>query len=138
MSAQENKAVLQRAVAYLSDPENRDAYFNLYDDNCVLHGYGLPPGIEAIKGFYRVFWDAFPDAQLTIEDLVAEDDKVACRFSFTATHAGDFLGIPPTGKRVTVTGITILRFANGKCVERWSSADFLSFLQQVDALPAPP
>jgi predicted ester cyclase len=131
-----NKAVLQRAIENFNDPQNREAYFQLYDANCILHGYqGVAPGLESIKQFYYQFWAAFPDIHLTIEDLLAEGDEVACRFAFRATHQGTLMGIAATGKQVTVAGITILRFTNGKCVERWSQADFLGMLQQLGAMP---
>jgi len=135
MAAKENKSILQRAVENFNHPDRRTAYLELYDASCVLHGYGLSPGIEAIKQFYQQFWAAFPDAHLTIEDMLAEGDKLACRFIVHVTHQGDFMGIPPTGKSVTVSGITIFRFANGKCVERWSQADFLGMMQQLGAIP---
>ena len=135
MSTEDNKAILQRAMDNFTKG-NRDAYLALYDANCVLHGYGLA-GIESIKQFYHGFWTAFPDAHLTSEDMIAEGDKVACRFVLHATHQGEFMGVPATGKRVTFTGTTILRFAGGKCVERWSNADFLGLMQQLGAIPAP-
>ncbi len=93
--------------------------------------------LPSIRRFYEAFWAAFPDARLSIDDVVAEGDKLACRFSLRATHRGELMGIPASGKPVLLPGITILRFRDGKCVERWSQADFLGLLQQIGAVPPP-
>ncbi len=69
--------------------------------------------------------------------MFAEGDEVACRFTRRAAHGGEFNGIPATGRRVELKGITILRFANGRCVERWSQADFMGMLRQLGVVPAP-
>ena len=137
MSVEQNKATLLHAIAQFNDPSQRTAYFDLYASDAILHGYsGVEPGIESIKRFYAAFWAAFPDASVTIENLVGERDCVACCFTIGGTHAGEYLGIPPTGQVVLLTGITILRFVDGHCVERWSQADSLSLLQQLGAMPA--
>ena len=131
-----NKAAIRHAIEHFNDAANREAYFELYDENCALRGYeGVEPGLAGIKQFYRQFWVAFPDVQLTAEEMIAEDDRVACRFTFRATHRGELMGVPATGKRVTVNGMTILRFAAGRCIERWSQADFLSMLRQFGVAP---
>ncbi|HJQ22614.1 MAG TPA: ester cyclase [Blastocatellia bacterium] len=138
MASESNSDVLRRAGKHFNDPASREAYFDLYDERAVLHGYaGVEPGIASIKQFYAAFWAAFPDSQLLFEDIFEASDKLACRFVVEATHAGPFVGVPATGRRVTLPGITILRFENGKCVERWSQADFLGVMVQIGALPAP-
>lgn len=128
---------LLRALECFADPLRRDAYFNLYSENVVLHGYaGVEPGLESVKQFYRnAIWGAFPDARVTVEDMLEEGDKLTCRFTMTGTHLGPFWGIAATGKPVAMPGITILRFANGKCVERWSCGDGLAVLGQIGAFP---
>ena len=134
----DNKTVLLQAIENFGKPETREQYFDLYDDSAVLRGYaGVEPGLKSIKQFYAQFWATFPNAQLTVEDLIEADDKVVCRFVVHATHGGNFMGVPATGKPVALPGITILRFANGKCVERWSQADFLSAMVQIGAIPMP-
>ena len=137
MSAAENRASLQRAVAHFNDPASRERYLELYDPRAVLHGYqGIEePGLAGIRRFYEAFWAAFPDARLTVEDVLTEGDRLACRFVVRGTHRGELMGIGPTGKSVHLPGITILRFRAGKCVERWSQADFLGLLQQLGAVP---
>jgi predicted ester cyclase len=137
VAAGDNKAALRHAMECFSDPACRTAYFDLYTDETVLHGYpGVEPGLESIKQFYAAFWAAFPDARLTASDMLGEGDSLACRFRIDATHRGEFLGVPSTGRPISFEGITILRFAGGRCVERWSQADFLGVLQQIGALPA--
>lgn len=112
-------------------------YLELYDPGIVLHGYaGVEPGIASVRGFYEGFHAAFPGSQLVFDDLLAVDDKVVCRFTLRGTHDGPFQGLPPTGRPVALAGITILRFVNGLCVERWSQADFFGLLIQLGALPS--
>lgn len=136
MSVEENKAILRRAVERFGDKENREEYFELYAPDAMLRGYQeVEPGLEGIRRYYEARWAAFPDAHLTAGDMIAKGDKVGCRFTLRATHEGEFNGMPPTGKRVTMTGITILRFEDGRCVERWSQADLLGLMQQLGAVP---
>jgi predicted ester cyclase len=112
---------------------------SLYAPDAFIHYLppGLPQGWQGAKLFYASFTAAFPDAQLTFDDIITEGDWVAIRYHVEMTHRGEFQGIPPTGKRVTITGITILRFADGQVVERWSESDFLGLLQQLGVIPAP-
>ena len=133
MAGEENKALLQRAVERWNQ-RDLNGYLELYDPNCTIYGPpGVSPGIEAIRQFYSGFWSAFHNSRLEIEDALAEDDKVAARFSVSGAHKGEFQGIPPTDKQVTIGGITILRFRDGKCIERWNQADFLGLVQQLTA-----
>ena len=113
-------------------------YLQLYDPDVRLHGYsGVEPGLDNVRRFYEGFWAAFPDSRLIFEDLFPYEDRVACRFVVRATHRGELMGVPATGKEIALPGITILRFAGERCVERWSQADFLGLLQQIGAIPAP-
>lgn len=135
MSSEQNKAALHRAIENWNKGD-LNAYLQLYDSGCALHGYqGVGPGLEGILKFYEDFWVAFPDSQIELGHIAAEGDKVACHFMLTATHQGNLMGIPPTGKQVKLSGSTILRFVNGKCVERWSQSDFLGLLQQLGVAP---
>ncbi len=138
MAAENNLQILQHAIENFSAPHTHDAYFDLYAEDTVLHGYaGVEPGLASIKQFYLGLWAAFPDAKIQVEEMLAVSDKVVCRFVLHATHQGEFAGVPATGKHITLPGITILRFADGKCIERWSQADFLGLLGQIGALPIP-
>jgi predicted ester cyclase len=126
---------LQEALLHFANPASREAYFQLYDPAVVLHGYdGVEPGLESLKKFYQGIWGAFPDARVEVEDVVEAGDKLAVRFTMTGTHQGDFNGVAATGAPFRLPGMTILRFAGGCCVERWSVADFLSLMRQLGAL----
>lgn len=136
MSINSGIAALQAARDQWNDG-NLEGYLRLYREDVVTHGYaGVGPGLENLRGFYAAFWAAFPGSTLTFEDVFAAGDKVACRFVVAGQHQGPFQGLPASGKRFELPGITILKFAGGKCVERWSQADFLSLLQQLGALPS--
>jgi steroid delta-isomerase-like uncharacterized protein len=84
---------------------------------------GLPPGTEGLKQLISAYRSAFPDLQITLDDIFAEGERVAFRWSARGTHLGDWLGIPPTGNHVTATGITVFRISGGKVVESWTSID---------------
>ena len=94
--------------------------------------------VEDLKQFFVMLRSGFPDFQATMEDLLAEGDKVALRFTFRGTHQGEFLGIAPTGKQVTMVGIDIFRIADGRIVELWGQEeDVLGMMQQIGAIPSP-
>ena len=93
----------------------------------------LAPGPESVKKEVAAFRAAFPDAKVTVEQMIGEGDMVAFRFVSHATHQGPFAGFPPTGKQVVITGMDFIRIAEGKIAEVWSSQDTLSFLLQLGA-----
>ena len=78
---------------------------------------------------------AFPDIQMTVEEQVAEGDRVVTRWSAQGTHEGELMGVPASGKQVTVSGITIARLADGKIQEEWSNWDGLGLMEQIGAMP---
>ncbi len=86
---------------------------------------GLPPGLEGGKMVHRMFLAAFPNGQVTTEDLIAEGDQVVERFSFRGTNTGSLMHPPATGKRVTFAGVSVFRIANGRIVEHWGTHDAL-------------
>lgn len=94
-----------------------------------------PPGIEGAKQMIGMFRAAFPDMHVTTEDLIAEGDKVVCRVTFRGTHRGEFMGIAPTGKQVSVASIEINRIVAGKIVERWELVDQMGMMQQLGVIP---
>ncbi len=137
MSTEENKALARRAYDAVNQG-NWAAVYELFSPDFVLHNASMTiQGLEAYKQFVSMYLAAFPDAQSAIEDLIAEGDKVVTRQSFRGTHQGDLMGIPPTGKQVSATGIVITRIANGKVVEQWANYDDLGLLQQLGVVPAP-
>jgi steroid delta-isomerase-like uncharacterized protein len=140
VSLDENKRVVQRAFDSMS--EGRETFEaehdEIYSPDLVGHFSGMPPiDIAMHRVFGLATYDAFSDLRRPVEDLVAEGDKVVARWTSVGTHDGPFQGIPPTGKTVTTSGITVFRLRDGKIVEEWSESDMLGMLQQVGALPAP-
>ena len=93
-------------------------------------------GLESLKRFVTALRFAFPDIQMTLEDVISDGDRVVVRFTVHATHKGHILGIAPTGRRVTWAGINIYRVANGKIQETWQLADTLGLMRQLGAVPA--
>jgi steroid delta-isomerase-like uncharacterized protein len=99
---------------------------------------GLPPGREGVKQLASMLRSAFPDLKLTIEDAVAEDDKVVVRWICAGTHSGsEFMGVPTTGKKVSIEVIDIIRVVDGKFVEHWGLMDSMALMQQLGAIPTP-
>jgi predicted ester cyclase len=94
-------------------------------------------GLKGIKQIFNDWFDAFPDYHMTIDDIVAEGDKAVIRLTWTGTHKGAYMGIPPTNKKVTMWGIEIDRLVGGKCVEAWARMDTLGFMQQLGVIPMP-
>ena len=138
MSPEDNKSLVRREYQDGVNQKNfvtRDA---VLASDYIAHFPGLPAleGIEAFRQFTSVFFTAFPDLQTTIEDLIAENDKVAVRQTWRGTHTGVFLGIPATGKQVTFTSSEFYRVSGGKLAEEWVELDMLGLLQQLGAIPS--
>jgi steroid delta-isomerase-like uncharacterized protein len=93
-------------------------------------------GAELAKQVFALLLRAYPDLHITVEDLIAEGDKVVSRNTVTGTHQGEHLGVPPTGKSVTYNEIFIARFADGRIAETWGVVDVLSQMRQLGAIPA--
>jgi len=136
MSAEENKATIRRWVEEAWNTGNFASADGMYGKNYIFHDPDRPlHGPEGISQFVTMFRAGFPDLHLTIEDMIAEGDKVAWRFTARGTHKGELMGIPPTGKQVTVTAMVCSRFAGGKWEEDWSNFDALGMLQQFGVIP---
>ena len=100
---------------------------------------GLPSTKEGTLEFFRLLSAAFPDLRMDVEDLIASEDKAVARVRFTATHQGEFMGVPPTGASVDVQLIDIMRFDDaGLVCEHWGVTDMLSLMEQIGAVPAGP
>ena len=118
-------------------------YLSLYDDAIKLHGYTPEPMTkQAVTGFYQMIWatmpaEGKPNPTLTFHEVLTDGNLYTCRFTMTGVHKGPFMGVPPTGKPYVLPGITIMRFGGDKVAERWSSADMLSVLVQIGAVPPP-
>ena len=133
MSTEANKALLRRYVQEVENAGNLAALDELTSDDFVDHSVppGLPPGRDGTKQLLTMYFAAFSDLQATIDDMVAEGDKVVVRGTVRATHQGEFMGIPPSGKQMMFTGIHIFRIAEGKIAEHWLEVDMLGLLQQL-------
>jgi steroid delta-isomerase-like uncharacterized protein len=117
-----------------------DAADDIYAPDVVAHDPNSPEeinGPEGVKHFASAFRSAFPDGQSTVEDQIAEGDKVVTRYTFSGTHQGEFMGIPPTGNRVQMTGVYVSRISGEKIVEEWNNYDLLGLMQQLGVIPAP-
>jgi predicted ester cyclase len=139
MSSEENEAIVRKAVEAFNR-NDLDAVDRLFAAGYVDHDpsrAGLPPGPEGVKQAWSMFRTAFPDLRATIEETIAEGDRVAVRGEIHGTHRGELMGIPPTGNKVTVELIDINRIENGELVERWGEADMLGMMRQLGIVPAP-
>jgi steroid delta-isomerase-like uncharacterized protein len=139
VSTEENKATVSRFfeevfnkknVAFIDEYIATDGFDHLLPPN-------MPPGREGAKQFIGMFLTAFPDLHAHMEDLVAEGDKVVSRTSYHGTNTGAFMGMPATGKAVSISGIDITRLAHGQSVEHWGQLDMLGLLQQLGVVPTP-
>jgi steroid delta-isomerase-like uncharacterized protein len=135
MSTEENKAIARRWNDEIWSKGNFAAVDELFSSDFAWHY--APPGMAPDREGYRQYQSEslspFADMSCTVEDIIAEGDKVAVRWNWRGTHKGDYMGIAPTGKQVTMTGITILRITVGKIVEEWMEADNLGFMEQLGA-----
>lgn len=138
MSRQDNIKTQQRLSEGINNG-NPDIAFEVFAPHSVDHdpAPGQGPGAEGFKQFFEYLGSAFPDAKVTLEHLVADDDNVAIAYTLTGTHQGEFHGVAPTGRRIKARGVQIGRFEAGKIVERWGSTDELGILQQIGTPPAP-
>jgi predicted ester cyclase len=139
MSAEDNKAVVRREVEELyNHTGNLDVADEIFSPDYVSYEptSGETRGIEGARQFAATFREAFPDLQCTIDDMVAEGDKVVMRFRGSGTHQGETEAFgPATGKRMEMTGITIKRLSEGKIVEAWTNFDALGTMQQLGLIP---
>lgn len=138
MSTEANKALLRRFDEEVWNQRNPALVDELFASNHLFRAAGSPPlDREGHKQMIAHFQGAFPDGRASTEDLIAEGDTVASRWTYRGTQQGEFQGIPPTGKQVILTGISIWRFEGDKIVESWHEFDALGLLQQLGAIPAP-
>jgi steroid delta-isomerase-like uncharacterized protein len=136
MSTEENKALIRRLVDSLNQKD-----VAVLDEICtpdfVFHDPANPQvrSLEDFKQFFTGMCAAFPDLHFTLEDIIAEGDKVVYRYTLRATHSGSWRGAAPSGKLITVTGTAITRMREGKSAEVWQNTDALGLLQQLGVIP---
>jgi steroid delta-isomerase-like uncharacterized protein len=140
MSAETNKALVERFYQEIFSQGRLELAAELFANDYVNHDTGAPSGgwphgpegIHTLVGAYRT---ALPDAQFAIEDQIAEGDRVVTRWSARGTNTGSLMGMPPTGRSVAITGISIERIAGGKIAETWVNFDAMGMFQQMGIIP---
>ena len=141
MLSETNKAVSRRLFEEVWNKGNLTVLNEIIATDHVSTGPGtlpgLPTGPEGSKQFVTVYRNAFPDLHFTIDDQIAEGDKVVTRWTGNGTHQGELAGMPATGKSSTVTGIAVNRIANGKIAESWGIFDQFGMMQQLGVIPTP-
>lgn len=140
MAAEQNKALIVRFVEEFFNRGNMGVVGEIFAPDFIEHEQlppGIPNGREGVKVLTTILRSAFPDFKATIDDILAEGDKVVIRMTWSGTQKGEFMGVPATGKRVSFGVIDIIRITNGKLVEHWGQMDSMSLMQQLGAIPAP-
>ena len=139
MSTEENKVTFRRYVEEVGNEGNLDLADEIFDRYLAHQSDGsvLERGPEDVKRFMGEFRSAFPGFHSTVEDQIAEGDKVVTSWRMRGTHRGEFRGIAPTGNELDITGIGIFRFSDGKVVESWDNFDQLGMMQQLGAISTP-
>jgi steroid delta-isomerase-like uncharacterized protein len=136
---QENSILIRRWFEEVWNRGRMEAIDEMASPDVVGHGqaqHATDIGLKEFKPFVMGFRSAFPDMKVTIDHIIEQGDKVVARWTATMTHAGEFLGIAPTGKKATITGTSIQRISGGKIVEGWDNWDQLGLLVQIGAVPA--
>ena len=137
MSLDENKRVMHRFTEFINTASENLAE-ELIATDATFHVPGRPDPMRGPAGYLAIIGmmrGGFPDIQWTLEDMVAEGDKVAARFTMRGTHQGSFMGIPPAGKKVEVPAMNLYRLRDGQIVEEHGQPDLLGLLQQIGAIP---
>ncbi len=140
MSTEQNKATASRWFLDIITRGQLAVADEIFAASHIMHDPHAPPsgwpnGPEGMKMVASIFGGGFSDWDITLEDQIAEGDRVATRWIASATNTGPLMGMPATGKAVQVTGVNVTRFAEGKIAETWSNFDMLTLLQQVGAIP---
>jgi len=139
MSTEENKAIVRHMTEEFYNQGNVESAERYFADTYVHHDPASPHvrDREGLKAVLRSFLSGCPDLHITIDQLLAEGDTVAKRWTYHATHTGDLAGLPPTGKRITMSGLELFRLTGGRIVECWLGYDNLSLMQQLGVIPTP-
>jgi steroid delta-isomerase-like uncharacterized protein len=139
MSTEENKAIVHRFAEEILNQKRLDRADQIMAQDYVDHGAmpGQAPGVEGFKHKGAMWVAAVPDLRVRTEDLFAEGDRVAVRWTAEGTHRGTLLGIPPSGRRFHFAGMSIFRVAEGKVAEQWEEWDKLDLVQQLGVIPTP-
>jgi steroid delta-isomerase-like uncharacterized protein len=132
--SEQNAAVLRRVVEGVWNAKNPALISELYSEDFVMHTpVGTFQGQDGYRQIYDTYVTAFPDCRFTVDDLFATGDKVVLRYTYAGTHDGELMEVAPTGKRVSIGGISIARIADGKIAEEWPVWDLHGVMQQIGA-----
>jgi steroid delta-isomerase-like uncharacterized protein len=140
MSTEENKAIFVGFREEFWNRGNVNVVNEFMTPDFVSHEEevpGVPLDRESLIRRGATMHSAFPDLKATLEDMIAEGDRVVARSTWSGTHTGELMGLPPTGRRVSVGVIDIVRIAGGKIVEHWGEMDSMGLMQQLGVIPAP-
>jgi predicted ester cyclase len=141
MSVTENEKLVREYYALDLQKYNMEELLKRYNEfhspDYIAHGVTGDANLVQSRQGNQIVLAAFPDSKFTVEDVVATGDKVVVRYTFTGTHQGAYMGLPPTGKKVAFSGISIYKVAGGKLVESWGVLDRLTLMQQLGAIPSP-
>jgi predicted ester cyclase len=137
MSAEGHRDVIRRLYAAIDANDHAGLDGVLAPDYRCHMGGGGPMDREGFKQFVAAFVSALPDIRHTVDDTLVEGDRGALRLRVQGTQRGELMGIPPTGKQVTINAINVMHFREGKIAEHWIEADILGLLQQLGAVPGP-
>jgi predicted ester cyclase len=135
MSAEQNKQIARRIIDEVFSKHNMALIDVYFDPGFVEHQFGLQPDLEGMKPHLQSLFQAFPDYRLTIEEMVADGDRVWLRLTGIGTNSGGFMG-PPNGKSFKITTMEIMRLKDGRVVEHWGVADRFALMAQLGLLPA--
>jgi steroid delta-isomerase-like uncharacterized protein len=140
--AADNKALTRRWFEEVWNQSREQAIDELFAPDGVAHGLGEAgqdlPGPAEFRTFYRQFRSGFPDASVRVDQVIAEGDTTAVRFTARATHSGDGLGVKATGRPIIVTGMCMIRWRDGRIAEAWNEFDVAGLLRQIGAGPGGP
>lgn len=131
------KAVSRRLIEDVFNQGQYDRIDHLLAEDFVVHSGGTDQGREEFTGMIRAYRGGLPDYHCTIDDQITEADRVATRWTVRGTQTAELIGIPPTGRKVTLTGVAIDRVTDGKIAETWLEADIQTMLQDLGVVPQP-
>ena len=137
---QDNKALARRWFDEVWNNRNKAVIHELAHPDVVTYGLGeggAPGGVDQLIPFIDRFIDSFPDIQIVVDDVIADGDQTAVRLHATGTHTGGAMGVPPTGRRVNVSGIIWMRWKDGRIIEGWNEFDAYGMTRQLTAPEAP-
>jgi steroid delta-isomerase-like uncharacterized protein len=135
LSLEENKAVIRRFIEEVFERGNVDAVDRLVADDFVPHTWPGTTDRDGLKATMARVANGLADASFTIDDLIAEGDRVVARVTASATQVGEFMGMPPSGKRYTIEEIHVFRVRDGRIVEHWHQFDQTGMMRQLGAMP---